>query len=78
MADEVKPGYLTSEFWATIAASATAFTALFVALGKITPTEQQSLNANITAGIVAVGAALAAVWSVVQYIKARTLVKTTE
>jgi uncharacterized protein YdbL (DUF1318 family) len=44
----VKPGYLTTEFWTTIAAFVGNLVVVLTLIGKITPDQANKLNASLT------------------------------
>lgn len=70
-----KSGWGSSEFVASLGTVLASIVAVFVALGKVSAADGASLTANVTAGIVALGALLAAGATVWRYISGRTEVK---
>jgi hypothetical protein len=67
-----KPGYRTTEFYATLAA---LLVAALVAFGIVTQDDAASLEAAIADGIAAIAAFAVAARVVMEYIRNRTTVK---
>lgn len=70
--DPVKPGWQTTEFWATIAAQVVA---MLVAFGVINPGSAAGVEAHVTAAVAGVFALVALFSMVKKYIESRTDLK---
>jgi hypothetical protein len=68
----MKPGFLTSEFWISVATQILAF---LVITHVITPQDQEALAAALTKAIAAVFTIFAAARVVIQYVESRTALK---
>lgn len=73
---DTKPGWQTSEFWLTIGTGVAAVAvAVLVAFGYATQDSAEAIGAAITQGAVALGMIVGAVFTIVEYIKSRTTIK---
>ena len=68
----MKPGYQTSEFWLTLAASVVGLLAI---LWGLSPAEQADLAAQVKGVVAAVAGLVANAYSVWKYVEARTALK---
>lgn len=69
---EIKPGWKTTEWWATVIVQLISALTLF---GVINASEGATLEASLKQGLLGVSALLASVWSVVELIKGRVQIK---
>jgi len=72
---EVKPGFLTSEFWATAAAIIANMIAVLVVLGRLTPADAQVLGDAVTALLTTAPVLIANVVVIWRYVTSRAQVK---
>jgi hypothetical protein len=75
MEADTKPGWMTTEFWTSVATLGANLIGALVIIGKILPADAPELTKSITTGVVSLGAFLASAWTVVNYIKSRLEVK---
>lgn len=73
MADPIKPGWQTTEFWTTMVAQGIS---IAVVVGLVNSSESATLADSITRMITAVFTLIISGSTVLNYIKARTLMKT--
>lgn len=71
----MRPGYKTTEFWLSVIAQALGFAVL---LGFVTFNDSKTLEESLGKAVAAIFTVVASMRSVVEYIKSRTEVKTTD
>lgn len=72
----VKPGWLTTEFWATIATVAGSLISGLAILGYLKQEDQQAVGTAINQGITGLQMFLVSVVGLVQYVRSRQSIKT--
>jgi hypothetical protein len=73
---DIKPGWMTSEFWASAATVAGQLIAALSILKVIPAADVNPLTHSVGVGLVSFGAFLASAWTVVSYVRSRVQVKT--
>lgn len=72
---DVKPGWTTTEFWATIATTVANVIGFLSVVGLVGAEDAPGLTQMTTAAVMAIAAVIVNGFAIIQYIKSRTLVK---
>lgn len=76
-APEVKPGYITTEFWTTLAALVGNVIVVLTVLGRISPEQAKQLSSAFTDLYTTIPLLLTNAWMLWHYVSSRTSLKQT-